>query len=102
MNETTATHLSVDDTIGDLLKHPAFAGFSRLLLPWDDRRYDPGMSLRDIDSLLPYHSHVDSAVVVASLNRMIDDRNSGRTVFYDFHGTAAKRADPSLENTGLF
>ena len=31
MNKTMATHLSIDDTIGDLLEHPAFAGFSRLL-----------------------------------------------------------------------
>jgi acetyl esterase/lipase len=102
MNKTSAAHLSVDDAIGDLLKHPAFAGFGRLLLPWDDRRYDETMSLRDVGSLLPYHSHVDPAVVVASLNRMVDDRNSGRMVFHDFHTAAAKRADQSLENTGLF
>jgi len=30
---TAAVHLRVDDTIGDVLKHPAFAGFGRLLLP---------------------------------------------------------------------
>lgn len=102
MNKTSAAHLSVDDTIGDLLKHPAFAGFSRLLLPWDDRRYDETTSLSDIGSLLPYHSHIDPAVVVGSVNRMIDDRNRGRTVFYDFHTAAEKAADRSLENTGLF
>ncbi len=102
MNKTTAAHLTVDDAIGDLLKHPAFAGFSRLILPWDDRRYDETMSLRDIGSLLPYHSRVDPAVVVASLNRMVDDRNSGRLVCHDFHTPAAKRADRSLENSGLF
>ena len=102
MNKTTATHLRIDDTIGDLLKHPAFAGFGRLLLPWDNRRYDETMRLKDIASLLPYHSHVDPAVVVASLNRMIDDTSGGRTIFYDFHTAAEKRADPSLENTGLF
>lgn len=33
---------------------------------------------------------------------MIDDSNGGRTIFYDFHTAAEKRADPSLENTGLF
>jgi predicted esterase len=102
MNKTSAAHLSVDDAIGDLLKHPAFTGFSRLLLPWDDRRYDETMSLRDIGSLLPYHSHVDPAVVVASLNRMIDDRSAGHPIFSDFHTAAGKRADPSLEHTGLF
>ena len=35
-SQASAAHLRVDDTLGDLLKHPAFAGFGRLLLPWDD------------------------------------------------------------------
>jgi acetyl esterase/lipase len=102
MNKTSAAHLSIDDTIGDLLQHPAFAGFGRHILPWDNRRYDETMRLRDIASLLPYHSHVDPAVAVSSLNRMIDDGSAGRTILYDFHTAAEKRADPSLEHTGLF
>lgn len=95
-------HLRVDDTVGDLLKHPAFAGFARLLLPWDDRRVDPAMPLREIRSLLPYHSHVDPGVVVSSLNRMIDDATAGRTVFHDFSTAAEKKAEPARRNTGLF
>ena len=51
--------LNADDTIRDLLDHPAFAGFGRLLLPWDDRSYDDAMRLRNVGSLLPYHTHVD-------------------------------------------
>jgi acetyl esterase/lipase len=76
-------HLRVSDRIVDLLDHPAFAGFGRLLLPWNDRRYDPEMQLRDIGSLLPYHTRVDAAVVVSSLNRMIDDATAGKRIFYD-------------------
>jgi hypothetical protein len=38
-------HLNADDSIRDLLAHPAFAGFARLLLPWDGRRYDEAMRL---------------------------------------------------------
>jgi len=52
-------HLNADDSIRDLLGHPAFAGFARLLLPWDGRRYDETMRLSEIGSLLPYHSHVE-------------------------------------------
>ena len=78
-------HLTADDTIQDLLNHPAFAGFGRLLLPWDDRTYDDRMRLRDVGSLLPYHTHVDPATVVAGLNHMIDDVNTGKTVFYEFY-----------------
>jgi acetyl esterase/lipase len=94
--------LSVGDRIRDVLEHPAFAGHGRLLLPWDDRRYDPDMRLTSIASLLPYHSHVDPQVVVDALNRMIDDVNAGKTVFYDFYTEAQKRLDPSKRNAGLF
>ena len=93
-SQPPAVHLRVDDTVGDLLAHQAFAGFARLLLPWDDRRVDTSMRLSKIGSLLPYHTHVDPAVVVSSLNRMIDDATAGRTLFYDF--------EPSRRNTGLF
>jgi acetyl esterase/lipase len=96
------THLRIDDTVGDVLAHPAFAGFGRLLLPWDERRYQTKMPLRYIGSLLPYHTHVDPAIVVSSLNRMIDDAAAGRAVFYDFYTAAEKEAEPARRNTGLF
>jgi acetyl esterase/lipase len=99
---SVASHLSVDSRIRDLQSHPAFAGFGRVILPKDDRAYDENMRLRDIHALLPYHSHVDPATVVNSLNRMIDDVNDGRRVFYSFYTERQKRAEPSKENTGLF
>jgi hypothetical protein len=101
-NQNQAIHLRVDDTIGDVLKHPAFAGFARLLLPWDNRRYGPTLTLRRIGTLLPYHTHVDPSVVVASLNRMIDDVSAGRTVFYDIYTAGQKQAESSRKDTGLF
>lgn len=94
--------LAADSTIGDILAHPAFVGFAALILPWDDRAYDPEMPLTEIENLLPYHSNVDVGVVVASLNRMIDDIARGHRVFYDIYDEAAKKADPTKANTGLF
>ena len=95
-------HLNVDNSIRDLLNHPAFRGYSRLLMPWSDRTYDENLRLRDISSLLPYHSHVDPETVLAGLNHMIDDVNNGRRVFYDFYTDAQKRADPTKAHAGLF
>lgn len=100
--QPAARHLAADDTILNLLNHPAFAGFSRLLLPWDDRRYDNSLRLRNIDSLLPYHSHVDPATVVNALNHMIDDVGRGNTVFYDFYSEDEKKKEPAKSQTGLF
>jgi len=94
--------LSISCVLGELLRHPAFAGHARLLLPWDDRSYGEAMPLRDVASLLPYHSHVEPRVVVDALNRMIDDAGQGRKVFHRFYTQDQQRADPTKENTGLF
>lgn len=76
-------HLRPDDRLSDLLGHPAFQGFSRRMLPRDDDAYDAAMPLAEIGQLLPFHSHVEPAVVVAALNRVVDDVGEGRTVFLD-------------------
>jgi acetyl esterase/lipase len=95
-------HLTPDHNIRDILNHPAFAGFARLLLPWDGRAYDENLRVNNISSLLPYHTHVNHAIVVGALNRMIDDVSKGKAVFYDFYSKAEKQEDPSKEHTGLF
>lgn len=99
---TKGDHLTADHTILDLLNHPAFAGFGRLLLPWDDRSYDNRMRLRNLGSLLPYHSHVNPATVVSALNHMIDDVNNGNTIFYEFYTEEEKKEQRARSNTGLF
>ena len=102
MSATPGVHLDARSTLRDLLRHPAFAGFAPLILPWDDRAYDEQMPLARIGSLLPYHTHVDPGTVAAGLNRMIDDAASGRTVFYRFYSDARMQQEPAKSNTGLF
>jgi acetyl esterase/lipase len=94
--------LGVVSTIGDLLRHPAFAGFARLILPWDEGAYDEQMPLTRIGSLLPYHSHVDAETVAAALDRMIDEAVRGKTVFYRFCSEVERQQEPARGNTGLF
>ena len=93
-------HLSVQSTIGDLLRHPALAGFAHLILPWDDRTYDEQMRLTRIGSLLPYHTHVDPETVTSGLNRLIDDAASGKTVFYRFYSDAQRQQQPAKGRRG--
>ncbi len=95
-------HLTLQSTIRDILRHPSFAGFGRLILPWDDRTYDENLPLTHIGSLLPYHTHVDPETVTDALNRMIDDASSGKTVFYSFYTEAQRQQQPARSNTGLF
>ena len=102
VSATPRVHLDAKSTLRDLLRHPAFAGFAHLILPWDDRAYDEQMPLTRIGSLLPYHTHVDPETVAAGLNRMIDDAASGKTVFYRFYSDARTQQEPAKGNTGLF
>ena len=102
MRANRGDHLGVQSTIGDILHHPAFAGFGSLILPWDDRAYDESMRLTRISSLLPYHTHVDPETVASGLNRMIDDAAAGKTVFYRFYSEAQRQQQPKRGNTGLF
>jgi len=95
-------HLGIQSTIRDILRHPSFAGFSHLILPWDDRANDEQMRLTGIGSLLPYHSHVDPETITSALNHMIDEAVNGKTVFYSFYSEAQKLQQPARCNTGLF
>uniref|UniRef100_Q023F0 Peptidase S9 prolyl oligopeptidase catalytic domain-containing protein n=1 Tax=Solibacter usitatus (strain Ellin6076) TaxID=234267 RepID=Q023F0_SOLUE len=97
-----AGHLGAQNTVGDVLRHPAFAGFGRLILPWDDRTYDEQLPLTRIASLLPYHSHIDPETVARGLNRMIDDVAGGQAVFYRFYSETQMKQQPEKTNTGLF
>lgn len=101
-NSEMYNHLTTANSIRAIVNHPAFAGFGELLLPRDDnsRYYDT--SLRDVGSLMPYHSHVEPEIVVGAVNRMIDDVSDGKTIFYDFYSDEQKQGDPAKENTGLF
>jgi len=96
------THLSVDDRMGDLMAHPAFAGFAPLLLPRTDMEIDRSAKLSRIGSLLPYHQNVEPSDVVKGLNRIIDDVDAGRQVFFDIYAESEKQQEPSRRQTGLF
>lgn len=95
-------HLRADSTIGDLLAHPAFAGFAHRILPWDGRDYDRQVGLSDLSTLLPYHSHVDTASTVAALNLMVNDAGRGRQVFFEIYPDTERRDEPAKAHAGLF
>lgn len=95
-------HVNANTTIGQLLAHPAFAGFAQHLLARESDATRSDVALRDVHTFMPYHSAVNADVVVSSLNRMIDDVRGGRTIFYDFYNVQDRQADHSKTATGLF
>ncbi|XFO67798.1 hypothetical protein SPSIL_040170 [Sporomusa silvacetica DSM 10669] len=95
-------HLNVDSTVGEIMDHPTFAGFSRFLLPEETGWPNAGMKLREIAALLPYHSHIEVNTTVRVLNHMIDEASAGKRIFYDFYTEEQKQQDAKKRNTGLF
>jgi acetyl esterase/lipase len=93
---------TLDDRLVDILGHPAFAGFARLIMPRVDLDIAPDARIASIASTLPYHQNVDPHVVVKALNRMVDDVTAGRVVFFNIYDEAAKQRTPSKTQTGLF
>lgn len=100
--ETYARHLGIGSTVGELLRHPAFAGYARRLLPLDDVPMDEALPIERIGTLLPYHSHVVPEVVVGALNHLIDEAAQGTPVFHELYTPAEQRGDPAKASTGLF
>ncbi len=98
----TYKQIRADDSVVDVINHPAFTGFGQYIFPWDDRDYDVGLKMDQVSYLLPYHSHIDTDTVIKPLNHMIDDINAGKTVFHDFYTENEKQEEPSKNDTGLF
>jgi len=103
-NETSEmyNHLTTDNSIRDIVNHLAFEGFGELLLPRDNNSGTYDTQLRNIGSLMPYHSHVEPDIVVSAINYMIDEVNNHKTIFYDFYSEQEKQDDSAKESTGLF
>lgn len=95
-------HLKLENTIADLLRHPAFSGFAPHLLTRDSDLRQMELPLGQISRLMPYHGNVDAATVISALNAMVDSAGAGRTLFYNVYDAEQKRADPAKNTTGLF
>jgi acetyl esterase/lipase len=95
-------HLTTNNNVSDIVKHPAFEGFAELLLPYDNNSAYYSTQLRNAGALMPYHSHVQPDIVVGAINHMIDEVNAGETIFFDFYTNEQKQQTPDKKNTGLF
>lgn len=93
--------LTVNNTIGDIIHHPAFADFGELLLP-QSANINELLRFNQIASLMPYHSNISPENSVAALNRMIEDSQKGQTIFYPIYSEKEIVDDPTKAETGLF
>ena len=90
-NDEKDRPITLDTTIGELLRRPEFAGYAEYLLPLEFG-YRKDWTMRDIPRLLPYHTGVDPKASVAILNRLSDRARRGEKVWIDL----------GREDVGLF
>jgi len=95
-------HITTKGSLRQIVNHPAFKSFSRLMLPRENDSVYNDTLLSNLRSLMPYHSQVEPNIVVAALNHMIDEVKDGKTIFYDFYTAKQKQEDPSKNAAGLF
>jgi acetyl esterase/lipase len=98
---TIEGHLTTNNLVLDIVNHGAFKGFGNMLLVRDNNASYYNTRLTDVRTLMPYHSHVQPEETVGSLNRLIDDVNDGKQVFYEIYTDEEKQENPTKENAGL-
>ena len=101
-NRKMNNHFTRNNDVRDIVNHPAFNGFSELLLPRDHNGGSYTTKLSNIGSLMPLHGHVHPDVVIGALNYMIDEVKNGRTISYDFYTSEQKVQEPDKKYSGLF
>ena len=76
MNESTK--------INDILKNSLFKGIGQFLFPTDFYSITNNMTLKDVDYLLPYHSHIEASTtleVLEYLEKQKQKRNMKKTLW---------------------
>lgn len=53
--------------VNDILKNPLFKGIGKFLFPADFYSITNNMTLKDVDYLLPYHSHIEVSTTLEVL-----------------------------------
>ena len=95
-------HVNANTTVGEVVNNPAFNGFGEYIFPLNSYTSYDNMKISNINSLLPYHSHINTDTTIEVTNYMLDEVSSGETIFHDIYSDEEKREDPSKEDTGLF
>jgi acetyl esterase/lipase len=99
--EETGAMLDEQSTVGEIVDHPAFRGFSARLLPnVDDVRFT-SLPISQIDQLMPYHSNFNSHDIVNGLNFLIEQKDLGNDIFHDFYSVKEMNSSRDKRDTGL-
>lgn len=90
-----------DTKVTDVINDEVFDGYGRLIFPVDMQISD-NLTLKNINTILPWYSEINTDKTVEIVNYMKEKAGSGQQIFYDIYSDDEKKADPDKQNTGLF
>lgn len=96
------SEITENTAVGEIIDNPYFENFGEFIFPVQGRSNYSNIKISDIDSLLPYHSHINTNTTIEVINYMENQVNEGNTIFYDIYSKEEKSMDISKEDTGLF
>jgi acetyl esterase/lipase len=89
-------------TYGEIIDHPAFAGFGAYMTPAEDAGNIEAQRSADIEALHAAVQSWDPQTIVDGLNFMIDQVNTGATVWYPLYSDEDTSADESKKSAGMW
>ena len=101
-NSNNKSNINENTTVGEVINNPAFTGFGEYIFPINSYTFYEGLKISNINSLLPYHSHINTETTIEVIQYMLEQVESGETIFYDIYSEEEKKQDSSKEDTGLF
>ena len=90
-----------DTKVTDVINDEVFDGYGRLIFPFDMQISD-NLTLKNINTILPWYSEINTDKTVEIVNYMKEKAGSGQQIFYDIYSDDEKKSDLDKQNTGLF
>ena len=90
-----------DTKVTDVINDEVFDGYGRLIFPVDMQISD-NLTLKNINTILPWYSEINTDKTVEIVNYMKEKAGSGQQILYDIYSDDEKKSDLDKQNTGLF
>lgn len=90
-----------DTKVTDVINDEVFDGYGRLIFPVDMQISD-NLTLKNINTILPWYSEINTDKTVEIVNYMKEKAGSGQQIFYEIYSDDEKKSDLDKQNTGLF
>jgi predicted esterase len=101
-NKRNTLSVNAQTKVLDIINHPLFEGFGQFIFPVEHGLPSASVTISNINSLLPYHSYINSKTTIDTVNYILDVRANSKKIFYDIYSDEEKNKFPAKVKTGLF